>query len=85
MDIEVQLVVGFVIDLVLTEGNIAHRHIVKIPPVGGFKSRHCDIRFGIKLFGNTSADGVQFRTVQPAVFHFLRQHPEEVAYTAGWL
>ena len=80
-----QLVVGFVVDLILAERYIAHRQIVEVPPVGGLKSRHGDVRLGIELLGNPPADGIQLHAVQLASGHTLRQHPKEVAHAAGRL
>ena len=82
---EIQLVIGFVPNLVLAKRNIAHRQIVEIPPVGGFKPGHGDVCLGIELLGNTPADGIQLHAVQTAVSHFLRQHTEEIAHTTGRL
>ena len=79
------LVVGFVPDLVLAERHIADSEVIKIPPVGGLKSGHGDVGFGIELLGNPPADGIQFHAVQTAVLHFLRQHTEEITHTAGRL
>ena len=47
VDVEAQLVIGRVIDLVLTEGNISHGKVEEIPAVCGFKARNGDIRLGI--------------------------------------
>ena len=85
VDVEIQLVIGFVPDLILAERHIAHRQIVEVPPVGGLKSGHGDVRLGIKLPSNPPADGIQLHAIQTAVLHFLRQHTEEVAHTAGRL
>ena len=83
MDGEAQLVICLVVDLILAEGDVADGQIVEVPPVGGFKSSYGDVRLGVELLGNASADGVQFHTIQTAVSHFLRQHTEEVAHAAG--
>ena len=80
---EIQLVVGFVPDLILAKRNIAHRQIVEISPVGGLKPGHSDVGLGIELLGNTPADGIQLHAVKTAVSHFLRQNTEEIAHTTG--
>ena len=85
VDVEAQLVVGWVINLVLPKGDIAHSKVKEIPAVCGFKACNGDIRLGIELFCNPSGDGIQFHTVQAAVAHFLREHTEEVAHTHGRL
>ncbi len=85
MNAEIQLIIGFIPNLILTKRNITHRQIVEIPPVGGFKPGHGDVGLGIELFCNTPADGIQLHAVQTAVSHFLRQHTEEIAHTAGRL
>ena len=85
VDVEAQLVVGRVIDLVVTEGNISHGEVEEIPAIRGFKACHGDIGFGIELFGNPAGDGIQLHAIQAAVAHFLREHTEEVTDTHGRL
>ena len=85
VDVEAQLVVGFVVDLILTERHIADGKVIEVPPVGGLEPRHGDVGFGIKLSSNPPADGIQLHTVQLASGHALRQHPEEIAHTTGRL
>ena len=85
MNTEIQLVVGFVIDLILTERHIADGKVKEVTPVGGLKPGHGDVGLGVELFCNPSADGIQLHAIQTAVSHFLRQHTEEVAHTAGRL
>ena len=82
---EIQLVVGFVPNLILAERYIADGKVIEVPPVGGFKTGHGDVGLGIELPGNTPADGIQLHAVKTAVSHFLRQHTEEIAYTTGRL
>ena len=79
MDIEVQFVIGRVIDLVLTKGNIADGKVIEVTAVCGFKPCHGDVCLGIKLLGDPSADGIQLHTIQAAVIHFLWEHTEEIA------
>ena len=43
---EIQLVVGFVIDLILTERYIADGKVKEVTPVGGLKAAYCDVRLG---------------------------------------
>ena len=83
MDVEAQLVVGFVVHLILSERYVADGKVVKIPPVGGLEARHGDVGLGVELPGNAPGNAVQFHAVQTAPGHALRQHPEEIAHTAG--
>ena len=85
MNVEAQLVVGFVVHLILAERDVADGKVIEVPPVSGLEARYGDVGFGIKLFGNPAADGIQFHAVQTAPGHALRQHPEEIAHTAGRL
>ena len=78
---EIQLVVGFVVDLILTERHIADGKIKEVTAVSGLKAAHCDVRLGIELPCDAPGNQVQLHTVQTAVSHFLRQHPEEVSHT----
>ena len=80
MNVEAQLVVGFVVHLILAERDVADGKVIEVPPVSGLEARYGDVGFGIKLFGNPAADGIQFHAVQTAPGHALRQHPEEVAH-----
>ena len=82
---EIQLVIDFIPNLILAERHITNGKVIEIPPVGGFKPSHGDVGLGIELFCNPSADGIQLHAIQTAVSHFLRQHTEEVAHTAGRL
>ena len=76
-----QLVVCLVIDPILTKRHIAHGKVVEIPAVGSFKTRHGNIGLRVQLLGNAAGDAVQFHTIQTAVLHGVRQHPEEIADT----
>ena len=78
---EIQLVVGFVVDLILAERHIADGKVKEVTAVGGLKAAYCDVRLGVELLCDTPGNRVQLHTVQTAVSHFLRQHPEEVAHT----
>ena len=81
VDVEAQLVVGFIVDLILAEWHVADGKVVKIPLVGSLKARHRDVGLGVELPGNASRNAVQLHAVQPAFCHALREHPEEVAHT----
>ncbi len=85
VDAEIQLVIGFISNLILTERHITNGKVIEISPVGGLKPGHGDVGLGVELFCNPSADGIQLHAIQTAVSHFLRQHTEEVAHTAGRL
>ena len=56
-------VIGPVIDLILSERHVADGDVIEIPSVGGFKSRHGNVCFGIKLLCNPPGDAVQLHTV----------------------
>ena len=78
---KVQLVVGFVVDLILTERHIADGKVKEVTPVGGLKAAYCDVRLGIELLCDAPGNRVQLHAVQTAVSHFLRQHTKEIAHT----
>ena len=83
VDVEAQAVVGGVIDLVLTEWDVAHSQIVEVPTVGSLETGHGDVGLGIKLLGNAPGEAVQLRAVQLGRGHALRQEAEEIAHAAG--
>ena len=56
-------VIGPVIDLILSERHVADGDVIEIPSVGGFKSRHGNVCFGIKLLCNPPGDAVQLHAV----------------------
>ena len=78
---KIQLVVGFVVDLILTERYIADGKVKEVTPIGGLKAAYCDVRLGIELLCDAPGNRVQLHTVQTTVSHFLRQHTEEIAHT----
>ena len=81
MNTEIQLVVGFVVDLILTERHIADGKVKEVTPIVGLKASYCDVRLGIELLCDAPGNRVQLHAVQTAVSHFLRQHTEEIAHT----
>ena len=81
MNTEIQLVVGFVVDLILTKRHIADGKVKEVTPVGGLKAAYCDVRLGIELLCDAPGNRVQLHAVQMAVSHFLRQHTKEIAHT----
>ena len=85
MNVEAQLVVGFVVHLILAERDVADGKVIEVPPVGGLEARHGDVGLGVELFSNPAADRIQLHAVQTALGHALRQHPEEIAHAAGRL
>ena len=85
VDVEAQLVVGFVVHLILAERDVTDGKVIEVPPVGGLEARHGDVGFGVKLPGDAPGNAVQLHAVQTAPGHTLRQHPEEVAHAAGRL
>ena len=63
MNVEIQLVVGFVIDLILTKRHIADGKVKEVTPVSDLKAAHCDVRLGIELLCDAPGNRVQFHTV----------------------
>ena len=82
---ETELVKSPVADLILAKGYVAHGEVEKVLSVGGFKARHGNICLGVKLLCDSAGNTVQLHTVEPAAFHALRQHTEEVAHAHAWL
>ena len=78
---KVQLIVGFIPDLILTKRYIADGKVKEVTPVGGLKAAYCDVRLGIELLCDAPGNRVQLHAVQTTVSHFLRQHTEEIAHT----
>ena len=85
VDAEIQLVIGFISNLILTERHIANGKVKEVPAVSGLKAAYCDVRLGIELLCDAPGNRVQLHAVQTAVSHFLRQHTEEIAHTHRWL
>lgn len=85
MNTEIQLVVGFVVDLILTKRYIADGKVKEVTPVCGLKAAYCDVRLGIELLCDAPGNRVQLHAIQTAVSHFLRQHTEEITHTHRWL
>ena len=85
VDGKTELVKSPVADLILSKGYVAHGEVEEILSVGGFKAGHGNIRLGIELLCDASRDGIQLHAVEPAAFHALRQHTEEVAHAHAWL
>ena len=81
VDAEIQLVIGFISNLILAERHITNGKVIEISPVGGLKPGHGDVGLGVELLCNPSTDGIQLHAVQTAVSHFLRQHTKEIAHT----
>ena len=81
MNVETQLVVGRVIDLVLTKGYVANGQVKEISTVCCFKTCDGNIGLGVKLLGDPSGDGIQFHAVETAASHFFREHSKEITDT----
>ena len=81
VDAEIQLVIGFIPDLILTERHITNGKVIEVTPVSGLKAAYCDVRLGIELLCDVPGNRVQLHAVQTAVSHFLRQHTKEIAHT----
>ena len=85
VDGKTELVKSPVADLILSKGYVAHGEVEEVLPVGGFKAGHGNIRLWIELLCDSAGNTVQFHAVEPAAFHALRQHTEEVAHAHAWL
>ena len=84
MDVEAQLVVGRVIDRVLSKGHVADCHIKKaVWKVYLFKPAHGDPGLWIEEGRDAPGDAVQLHAVELTARHGLRQQAEEVADAAG--
>ena len=81
VDAEIQLVIGFISNLILAKRHITNGKVIEISPVGGLKPGHGDVGLGVELLCNPSTDGIQLNAIQTAVSHFLRQHTKEIAHT----
>ena len=80
-----ELVKSPVADLILSKRYVAHGEVEEVLPVGGFKAGHGNIRLGIELLCDSAGNTVQLHAVEPAAFHALRQHTEEVAHAHAGL
>ena len=85
VDGKTELVKSPVADLILSKGYVAHGEVEEVLSVGGFKAGHGNIRLWIELLCDSAGNTVQFHAVEPAAFHALRQHTEEVAHAHAWL
>ena len=85
VDGKTELVKSPVADLILSKGYVAHGEVEEVLSVGGFKARHGNIRLGIELLCDSAGNTVQLHAVEPAAFHALRQHTEEVAHAHAGL
>ena len=63
VDAEIQLVIGFISNLILTERHITNGKVKEVTPVGGLKAAYCDVRLGIELLCDTPGNRVQLHTV----------------------
>ena len=85
VDGKTELVKSPVADLILSKGYVAHGEVEEVLPVGGFKARHGNVCLGVELLCDPAGNAVQLHAVEPAVFHALRQHTEEVAHAHAGL
>ena len=85
MNVETQLAIGSVRHTVVAKGHIANGQVIEVPPVGGLKARHSDVRLGIEFLRNPACDAVQLNTIQPAAGKGLRHQAKEVAHPHGRL
>jgi len=75
----------FIRKVQITKRHIAHCHIKRtILKIGIFKTGYLNISIGIKLFCNSSADGVNFNAIDICMFsHFWWHFTKKIADTAG--
>ena len=81
MNGKAQPVIGWVVDLILSKGNITDSQIEEVTAIRLFKTGNGDVCLWVKLLGNPAGDGIQFHTVKAAVTHLIGKHTEEVTYT----
>ena len=80
------LIIAFVRNLELTEGNIAHSRVEKaVRKVGVFKALHSYAGVLIELLGDPAGNAVQLNSIELRACHRLRYKPHEVADAAGRL
>ena len=79
VNVETQLVIGRVVDVVLTKGHVAHDQIIEVLPVRCFKTGEGNVRFLVELLGNAPSEIVQLHTVELRRPQLFRQEAEEVA------
>ena len=63
VDAEIQLVIGFISNLILAERHITNGKVKEITPVCGLKAAYCDVRLGIELLCDAPGNRVQLHTV----------------------
>ena len=80
-----ELVKSPVADLILSKRYVAHGEVEEVFSVRCLKARHSNIRLWIELLCDAPRDGIQLHAVEPAAFHALRQHTEEVAHAHAGL
>ena len=86
MDQKVLFIVLSVMHLVFPERDIPHCKVKKVVwMVGSFKSAHGNVRFLVKLPGDTPGQGIQFHAVKVCFFKSFRHKPEKVPNAAGRL
>lgn len=78
VDAEAQFVICLVCNFIIAKRDVAHCKVIEIPAVGGFKTCYRDVSLRVQLLRNASGDAVQFHTIQAAVLHGVRQHPEKL-------
>ena len=78
---EPQLIIGLIRNLVVSERNVTDRQIIKIPAIRSFKTRHLDFGVRIEFLSDTPTDGIKLHSIEIAVSHGVREHPEKVTDT----
>lgn len=76
-----ELVIGSVVDLILSERHVADGEVIEVTSVGGLKACDSDVCLGVKLFCNSPCDAVQFNAVELTVLHRFGKAAKEVADT----
>ena len=72
VDGKAKVVVGFVVNLVVSKRHIAHGEVVEVPLAGGLEACYRDIGLRVQLPGDASRDAVQLDAIQAAALHRLR-------------
>ena len=82
MNKEIVFVVVLVIDLVISEWNVADNNIKAVICKGCFlEPFYLNISIGIKLLCNSTRKFIKLNTVKLAATHILGHYTKEIAYT----
>ena len=64
VDGKTELVVSPVVDLILSEGDVADSHVIEVAPIRGLKACNGDVGVGIELLGDSAGHAVQLHAVE---------------------